>query len=90
MIARKRLAHVLLLTISCCSAFPVTCHSIFAKRKPLPDEGEYEYVMMAGSQIPQRVKKGTAGTTISPIDRIGAEQARKAFDQNTKSPPPLK
>ena len=87
---RKRLARVLLVTISCCSAFPVTCNSIFALRKALPDDADYEYVTTSGSQIPQRVKMVTAGTTTSAVDRVSAENARKAIDRNTKSVPSAK
>ena len=90
MINRKRLARVLVLTLSCGFAFPVKCHSIFDRRKPLPDDSEYEYVTVSGSQIRQRVKKGTAGVNSSAVDTVDAESARRAIDRARKIPPPGK
>ena len=67
---------------SCLAAFPVTCHSIFAKSKTGPDDG-YEYVVVTGSVVPQRVKKGQAPVTASPVGVMGVPEFEKLQQKTT-------
>ena len=69
------LARILALSASCLAAVPVTCNSIFAKRNPADDE--YEYVTVLGSNVPQRIKKGTRLVPMSPIDGMTTDTLEK-------------
>jgi hypothetical protein len=73
----KRVIRLVLLSSGCLTGIPVTCHSIFAKSKPAPDDGDYEYVTVVGSMIPQRVRKGDAGTSASAVDSMNAQDFDK-------------
>ena len=66
------------------AAFPVTCHSIFAKSKAAPDDG-YEYVTATGSMVPQRVKKGQTAATAGPTGAMSGEEFDK-LRQRLNSP----
>jgi hypothetical protein len=78
---------MLVLSVGCLAVVPVTCNSIFAPRKVLPDSEQYEYVTISGSNIPQRVKKGEQAVSASQVDTVSAETFRKAVDQ-LRVPPP--
>jgi len=68
----------------CYAAFPVTCHSIFAKSSSTPDDG-YEYVTATGSLMPQRVRKGQGAATMSPTGTMSTDEFVK-FRQKLETP----
>jgi len=73
-----------LFSAGCYAAFPVTCHSIFAKSSSKPDDG-YEYVTATGSMMPQRVRKGQAAATMAPTGSMNADEFDK-FRQKLQTP----
>jgi len=84
----ERLGRVLLLSVGCLAVVPIKCNSIFAPRKLLADEDQYEYVTRSGSHIAVRVKKGQRAEGASAMDEISADTFRKAVDRNTLGPKP--
>ncbi len=73
---RTQWHRIILLSTGFLTIMPVTCNSILAKRNPKADDG-YEYVMVSGSRIPLRVKKGEGVTsTNAPVEVMNGESLR--------------
>ena len=77
MLNRAQWPRILLLSTGLLTALPITCNSIFAKRKPAPEDDGYDYVMVTGSNVPMRVRRGTRIITASPVEGLSAEEFRK-------------
>jgi ABC-type Fe3+-hydroxamate transport system substrate-binding protein len=54
------------------------CASQATKSDSVASKDEYEYVTPLGSNIPVKVKKGEKVVTMSPTDKVNADQATKA------------
>ena len=65
------------------AVIPVKCNSIFDKSSSRSADDEYEYVNVLGSGIPQRVKKGQAAVSASPVEVYGGAVVRD-IAQKTK------
>jgi hypothetical protein len=79
----KSAARVALLSSGFLAVAPITCNSIFAKRTPKADDGEYELVTTSGSMIPQRVKKGSKIETTSAVSEMSVESFEKMQQKST-------
>ena len=84
----KQVIRGLLISSGCLAALPITCNSIFAKKSAAVDDADYEYVTVSGSNIAQRVKKGTKPVTTSPVDEVSKESFEQMRTKLTRSPPP--
>lgn len=56
-------------------------------KKAATAESDYEYVTPLGSNIPVRVKKGTAANTPSPTETMTGEQAANMIQRAGASTP---
>lgn len=83
---RNSIARLLLLSTTMLTVLPVKCNSILDERRPKVADDGYEYVTTTGSLVPQRVKKGTAPVTTSPVDVVSGESLNDYRQKNQGSP----
>jgi hypothetical protein len=67
------------------AAVPVTCNSIFAKKSAQATDDGYEWIEVSGSNIRQRVKKGSVPANTAAEDSMLQEQFRKVTQKNTST-----
>ena len=72
----------MLLSSGLLAVIPVKCNSIFDKRSPQKVDDGYEYVMLSGSNIPQRVPKGSVPVSASPVEVYGGSVMRDLAQKN--------
>jgi hypothetical protein len=79
---RTQWSRILLLAGGLLAVIPVKCNSIFDRSRPAENDGSYQYVMVSGSMIPQRVPTGQRLVTPSPVDVYGGDALRETLQKN--------
>jgi hypothetical protein len=85
---RSKLFRPILLSASILAAVPIKCNSILEARKPDADS-EYEYIYVTGHSVPQKVKKGSQGTSDAAMEVSSGESVRNGMQKFAPSPKPL-